>query len=326
MALLKAELQHARISRHGMSLRERLFSSADQLGKLGCVAPAVTNYLLNSSVPRFFAQKLFGLSSRRSLPRYAKQRFDRWFVKHTSPYAAHRGRVVLWDDTFVRYHEPHIGVAAVKVLEAAGFQVALAAGRKCCGRPAFSQGNLDEAKKLGEHNIALLNQDVDNAPIIFLEPSCYSMFLQEYRELKLPNHERIAERCFLFQQFVEELLQQEPQALVFNSKSEKLIIHIHCHVKAMSNFDYMHQLAQRLPERNVSLLDTGCCGMAGMFGMLESKYDLSVKIAEPLIREVRNQPYGTTFVTSGGSCRNQVMHLTPIKSRHLAEVLADALV
>ena len=65
--------------------------------------------------------------------------------------------------------------------------------------------------------------------------------------------------------------------------------------------------------------------MAGSFGMLESKYDLSVKIAEPLIQTVRHHPFGTTFVTSGASCRNQVSHLAPIKSRHLAEVLADAL-
>jgi len=59
--------------------------------------------------------------------------------------------------------------------------------------------------------------------------------------------------------------------------------------------------------------------------MMESKYDLSVKIAEPLIRIVKNQPFGTTVVTSGASCRNQVTHLAPVKARHLAEVLADAL-
>jgi FAD/FMN-containing dehydrogenase/Fe-S oxidoreductase len=325
MALLKAELQHARIKRHGMSWRERLFSSADQLGKFGCVAPRVANYVMDSAVGRFMWEKLFGISSRRTLPRFARERFDRWFATRASAHTGFRGRVVLWDDTFVRYNEPHIGIAAVKVLETAGFEVALAQGRMCCGRPAFSQGNLDEAARLGAHNVALLTQDVDAAPIIFLEPSCYSMFIEEYRELNLPNAENIASRCFLFQQFVEEFLKQEPEALTFNAKEEKLIVHVHCHVKAMGQHEYMHELAERLPERTVEMLDTGCCGMAGAFGMLESKYDLSVKIAEPLIREVRNQPYGTTFVTSGASCRRQVSHLTPIKSRHLAEVLAEAL-
>lgn len=325
MALLKAELQHARIKHRGMTWSERMFSSVDRIGRLGCLLPPVTNMMLNSSIMRFFASKFLGVTSRRKLPQFAWQRFDRWFARRKITPGAPRGRVVLWDDTFVRYYEPRIGVAAVAVLEAAGFQVELANGRKCCGRPAFSQGNLDEAARLGAHNLALLNQDVDGAPILFLEPSCYSMFMEDYRELQLPNVDEVSKRCFLFQDFVESLLEREPAALKFNSRAEKIIVHVHCHAKALSSGEYMHRLAERLPERTVELLDTGCCGMAGSFGMLESKYDLSIKVAEPLVQIVRHQPFGTTFVTSGASCRNQISHLAPIKSRHLAEVLADAL-
>jgi FAD/FMN-containing dehydrogenase/Fe-S oxidoreductase len=325
LTLLKAELQHARIQRRGLTWAERMFSSLDRIGRLGCVLPPVANMLLDSSIVRFFASKFLGITSRRKLPHFAWQRFDRWFAKRKSDRTPSRGRVVLWDDTFVRYYEPKIGASAVAVLEAAGFQVELAQGRKCCGRPAFSQGNLDEAARLGAHNLALLMQDVDAAPIIFLEPSCYSMFLEDYRELKLPNADEIAKRCFLFQEFIGNLLDQEPTALRFNSRAEKIIVHVHCHAKSLGNGERMRHLAERLPERTVELLDTGCCGMAGSFGMLESKYDLSLKVAEPLIQVVRHQPFGTTFVTSGASCRNQVSHLAPVKSRHLAEVLADAL-
>ncbi len=102
--------------------------------------------------------------------------------------------MILWDDTFARYHEPHIGIAAVQVLEAAGFEVVLPQGRKCCGRPAFSQGNLDDATCAGSHNLGLFSNDIDNAPIIFLEPSCYSMFVEDYRELNLPEAERVSSR------------------------------------------------------------------------------------------------------------------------------------
>ena len=84
---------------------------------------------------------------------------------------------------------------------------------------------------------------------------------------------------------------------------------MHCHAKALANPDYMYQLVERLPERTVTMLDAGCCGMAGAFGMLESKYELSVKVAEPLIQEIRNQPFGTIFVASGASCRQQIQHL-----------------
>jgi FAD/FMN-containing dehydrogenase/Fe-S oxidoreductase len=326
MALLKAELQHARIKHRGLTWPERIFSSVDRIGRLGCMLPPLSNQVLDSSIMRFLASRFLGITARRKLPHFAWQRFDRWFAKRETTSTGSRGRVVLWDDTFVRYYEPKIGASAVAVLEAAGYQVELARGRKCCGRPAFSQGNLDEAARLGNHNLALLNQDVDGAPIIFLEPSCYSMFIEDYRELGLPNADEISRRCFLFQHFIEDLLQREPGALKFNSRAEKIIVHVHCHAKALGMGGHLYRLAERLPERTVEFLDTGCCGMAGSFGMLESKYDLSLKVAEPLVQVVKHQPFGTTFVTSGASCRSQISHLAPVKSRHVAEVLADALV
>jgi Fe-S oxidoreductase len=87
----------------------------------------------------------------------------------------------------------------------------------------------------------------------------------------------------------------------------------------------MRRLAERLPRRIVTLLDTGCCGMAGAFGALASKYELSLKVAEPLSQKVRAQPFGTVIVASGASCRHQIEHLAPVRARHMAEVLADAL-
>ena len=325
MSLLKTELLHARIHRDGLSWRERLISSVDFLGKLGCRMPRLSNLVLDSLFVRGVLSKTLGLAWQRPPPHYARQRFDHWFKRRRGTPAGARGRVVLWDDTFVRYHEPEIGIAAVKVLEAAGFEVALPVGRKCCGRPAFSQGNLDEAKRLGQHNLALLNLDVDAAPILFLEPSCYSMFVEDYRELKLDGTDHVASRCFLFEQFIENLLAEEPEALKFNRKAANVVIHAHCHAKALTNPAFMRRLAGRLPQRNVTLLDTGCCGMAGAFGALQSKYELSLKVAEPLAQKVRGQPFGTVIVASGTSCRHQIEHLAPVRAKHMAELLADAL-
>ena len=326
LALLKAELQHARIRRDGLTLRERVFSHVDSLGRIGCTMPRVANWFLDFAPARRLASRFLGISSERHLPRYAKQRFDHWFARRQSLSTAHRGRVVLWDDTFVRYHDPQIGMAAVKVLEAAGFEATLATQRKCCGRPAFSQGNLDEAARLGRHNLALLNQDTYDAPIIFLEPSCYSMFAEDYRELKLPNAGHVAKRCFLFEEFIENLLSHEPNAIHFHAKPARLVIHAHCHAKALTNVAYMQRLAERFPEWTVTMLDSGCCGMAGGFGMLESKYELSTKVAEPLIQQIKSLPFGNIVVASGTSCRHQIQDLGNAWPRHMAEVLAEVVV
>jgi Fe-S oxidoreductase len=298
----------------------------DLLGKLGCLVPNLANFALDRVLVRSLLTKLIGLAWQRPLPHYASWRFDKWFWKRKPAHAATRGRVVLWDDTFVRYHEPHIGLAAVKVLEAAGFAVELAPGRRCCGRPAFSQGNLDEAFLLAQHNLELLRRTGDNAPILFLEPSCYSMFVEDYLELKVEAAEQVAKRCFLFEQFIEGLLDNEPNALHFDTKASNIIIHAHCHAKALMNPGFMAALARRLPGRQATVLETGCCGMAGAFGAAASKYELSLKIAEPLIAQVRGQPYGTALIASGTSCRHQIEHLAPVRPRHFAEVLAEALV
>jgi FAD/FMN-containing dehydrogenase/Fe-S oxidoreductase len=328
LALLKAELTHARHQRDGLPLRERILSNVDLLGRLGCLLPTLANASLDSRIIRRLMRTMLGLTDRRPLPHYAKQRFDRWFQKHPSPNgsrATNRGEVILWDDTFVRYHEPHIGIAAVKVLEALGFNVSLVKGRKCCGRPAFSQGNLEAAREMGRHNLDLLRGSHADAPILFLEPSCYSMFVEDYRELKLPDTEAIARRCHLFEQFVDDLLERGPDALRFNNQPGHVAIHAHCHAKSLVKTEFMARLVARLPGRTATLLDTGCCGMAGAFGALESKYELSLKVAAPLVQQVEAQSSDTVVVASGTSCRHQLEHLTPVHPKHMAELLADAI-
>jgi Fe-S oxidoreductase len=348
LALLKAEILHARWRRDGLPLRERILSNVDLLGKLGCLMPSVTNRLFSCMPVRIAMEKTIGISRRRSLPHYAKERFDRCFMKNCSnglrpPDDAQgeplqeRGPVILWDDTFVRYHEPHIGIAAVKVLETLGFEVSLVRNRQCCGRPAFSQGNLDAATKLAKHNISqlLVHRSLgeggstlqhSQTPIIFLEPSCWSMFVEDYRELKIENNENIAARCFLFEKFVDDLLAREPEAIRFKheSGSRGILIHPHCHTKSIAGSAFMGKLAERLPGRKATVLDTACCGMAGAFGALKEKYDLSLQVAQRLLAQIENQPPGTEVVASGTSCRHQISDLTNLRPKHMAELLAEA--
>jgi FAD/FMN-containing dehydrogenase/Fe-S oxidoreductase len=335
LALLKAEMLYARYKRDGLPLRERFFSNIDLLGRMGCAIPWVANAVVDLASVRGFLEKMLGLSAKRSLPRYTRRRFDRWFGKRMEGPApsgqgragagSPRGKVILWDDTFVRYHEPNVGIAAVKVLEALGFEVALLENRKCCGRPAFSQGNLDAAAAVGQHNVDLLSESADSAPILFLEPSCWSMFVDDYRELKIPNAERLGERCFLFEKFVDDLLDREPEALRFQEQAANVVIHAHCHAKSLTNPAFMPRLVERLPGRSATLLDTGCCGMAGAFGALAEKHELSKQVAVDLLRKIDDQQ-PDIVIASGTSCRHQIIDLSERWPKHMAELLADAIV
>lgn len=325
LALLKAELLYARRRRDGLPLRERMLSAVDLLGRLGCLTPRFANAVLDFEPLRELMSATLGLAADRPLPHYTRQRFDKWFKHRGRNGGSTRGKIVLWDDTFVRYYEPNIGIAALQVMEALGFEVELLRGRKCCGRPAFSQGNLDEATRLGRHNLSLLRAGNSDAPVLFLEPSCYSMFAEDYRELKLTDAEALAPRAFLFEKFVADLLDREPDALRFRETAGKVAIHAHCHAKSLMKPGFMTKLAQRLPGRTVELLDTGCCGMAGAFGALEAKYELSRQVAAPLVQKINAQPARSIIVASGTSCRHQIEHLTTAHPKHMAELLAESL-
>lgn len=123
-----------------------------------------------------------------------------------------------------------------------------------------------------------------------------------------------------------DLLSRQPDALRFkNGTRHNIAIHAHCHAKSLTHTGFMAKLAQRLPGRSATLMNSSCCGVAGAFGALDSKYKLSLKVAEPLVRSIAAQPPNTTIVASGTSCRHQIEHFTPVRPKHMAELLADAL-
>lgn len=326
LALLKAEMNHARQQRDGVPLVDRLISNAELLGRLnaGLLAP-ITNTILRLGLTRWLMEKTLGFAADRTMPPYTTRRFDKWFARRVSDHRGVRGKVILWDDCWVRYNEPNIGQAAVKVLEAAGFDVILPDGRKCCGRPACSRGVLDMVRDLANHNVDLFRTRGGTEPIIFLEPSCYTMFIDEYCQLKIPGAAEVAGRCYLFEQFVFDLLQRKPNAIPFKKSELRIGIHGHCHAKALTDASIMPKLAERIPGAKAMLLDTGCCGMAGAFGMLKSKQELSRKVAQNLLDKINAMEPGTTLVASGTSCRHQINHFTDREPLHMAEVLARAI-
>ncbi len=327
LAALKAELIHARHGVEGIPVRDRVIAAADVLGRLGSAMPSAANAVVGWKTTRGLLENLFGFDRNRPLPGWTAERFDRWFAARPTTGTGARGRVTLWDDTWVRYHEPNIGRAAVTVLEAAGFEVSLATGRRCCGRPATSRGLLDEAKRLGRHNLELLQRSSeDGEPIVFLEPSCYSMFVDEYRQFGLPGADEVAGRCRLFEDLLLEVVEAEPGALPLRSHDVVVAIQGHCHAEALGDSGVLPRLASRIPGADARLLATGCCGMAGAFGMLRETADLSREVARPLVQAVESLPDGAVVVANGTSCRHQIADLTDVEPVHIAELLAEHLV
>jgi Fe-S oxidoreductase len=235
--------------------------------------------------------------------------------------------VVLFNDTFMNYNYPSIGIAATKLLERAGFQVTLV-DRKCCGRPMISKGMLDMARAHAQYNVELLYPHVERgAYIVGCEPSCLLTLRDEYPDLLgTPEASKVAEKALLLEEFLQMLHQDGRLGLEFKETAKKVLFHGHCHAKALVGTAPALAALRLVPGFQVEESNAGCCGMAGAFGYEKEHYDVSMTIGgQRLFPAVSSSDEDSEVVVTGISCRQQIQHGTDRRPRHLAEVLAEAL-
>ena len=296
----------------------------DRWARLGSRAPALVNAATAFPPLAAALKRAAGLAPERELPKLASPTFSAWFHARTP----RRGgeRVLLWPDTFSNYLAPDPAKAAVEVLEAAGFEVAVPSRPLCCGRPLYDFGMLDRAKRyLRDVLDALAGELGAGTPIVVLEPSCAAVFADELGNL-FPDDERagrLASAVRLLPAFVGEHVDRFPLGALPGSA----LVHGHCHQKALFGLEAEAAALTHAGVRH-ELLDAGCCGLAGSFGYHHGEhYDVSMRIGERvLFPAVRAAPDDAFVVADGFSCRQQIAHGTGRRAMHVAELLRLALV
>ncbi len=326
MAKLKHEFLAHYYDAHGIPLRARIFGQVATLGPVGSATAPVSNWLLGSAPVRWALHRFLGIHSRRRLPAFASQRFTHWFRTHPRKGRPGGPRVLLLVDTFTEYYYPAIGRSAVRLLEAAGCEVALVSTR-CCGRPMISNGMLRQAKALAAANVATLRPYAERGlPLVGLEPSCTITFKDEYPDL-VPGEaaEIVARQTFMIEEFLT-MLHEAGMRLPFARQNRRVLLHGHCHQKAMIGTSASVTALRRVPGFAVQEVDSGCCGMAGSFGMEAEHYAVSLAMGERvLFKAIRDLPPEALVVAGGASCRQQIVHGTGRRAVHLVEALASAL-
>jgi Fe-S oxidoreductase/FAD/FMN-containing dehydrogenase len=320
VARFKSEFLADYWSRHGLSRHARAMSDAHALARIGSRFAPLSNWIANAPVVRRLNERVLGVDRRRRPPAFARTPLERRVPPVKDPEA------VLFSDTFTNYFEPDIGLAALTVLKAGGLEVGLA-GNVCCGRPKISKGVLADARALAAENVNRLYPHVDaGRRIIFCEPSCLSAVREDAPDLLRGDARRrariVAGGCVLFEQVADQLAGQ----LTFTSGPPAILLHGHCHQKAMGLLGPAKTLLSRLPRTTVVESNAGCCGMAGSFGYARDHFDISRAIAEQrLLPAIRQRAPGTVIVATGTSCRHQVRDLTGEMAVHPAIVIASHL-
>jgi FAD/FMN-containing dehydrogenase/Fe-S oxidoreductase len=324
MATYKSEFLHHHYKRRLRPLSHYSMGWLPVLSRLAALAPGLVNGV-TASRARGLLKRMGGIAPQRAIPRFAEQPLTRWLRRRRRPtVTATRGKVVLWPDSFTTYLSPEVGRAAVRVLEAAGFEVVLPRGSVCCGLTWISTGQLTVARRVLRHSLGVLEEYLDaGIPVVGLEPSCTAVFRHEATDL-FPGDERAARAKKLTHTLAELLAAYAPDWRP-PTVGAKALVQTHCHQHSVMGFEADAAL-MRAAGIDATVPDSGCCGMAGNFGFEKGHYEVSQAAGERvLLPAVRAADPATEIIADGFSCRTQIAQGTDRVPVHLAQVLAAAL-
>ncbi len=331
MARMKIEFQHQWQKAHGLTRRERLIADLPRWAPWASRLSWLANLRNRWSWLARLGERELGLSARRKLPDW---RFDAFGSRDMPTATIEDADVVLFVDTFTRYFEPENARAALRVLGAAGYRVAVAQARDgealCCGRTYLTAGLVDEARSHARRMIAALAPAVARGiAIVGLEPSCLLSLRDEYLVMGLGDDaKRLAERGMLIEEFLAREQALGRLALPLRALPQsRALLHGHCHQKAFDVMGPTVAVLRLVPNLAVDVVESSCCGMAGSFGYEAAHVDVSLAMAElSLLPAVRNADASTLIVADGTSCRHQIADGAAREAIHVIRVLERALV
>jgi FAD/FMN-containing dehydrogenase/Fe-S oxidoreductase len=332
MATYKSEVLHQKYRRRPRPASHYSLGWLPRLARAAARAPRLANAALRAPGAARLAKAAGGVDPHRDLPVFASRTFRQWFANRARtdgvdrvPTSAADGSarpVLLWVDTFTNHFTPEVGQAAVRVLEAAGYEVSVVDQSVCCGLTWISTGQLDAAKRQLRRSLDALEPALTaGIPIVGLEPSCTAVLRRDVTEL-LPQDSRSAQAAAATKTLAE-LLTATPGWSPPRLDGVRAVAQPHCHHHAVLGWEADAALLAKAGAEVTRV--GGCCGLAGNFGAEKGHYDVSVAVAETaLLPAVRAAGPEATVLADGFSCRTQLTQLAATESRHLAQLLDEA--
>ena len=333
VASLKAEFQYQYQKANGLKFKNKFFANSTKYNKIASRSPAFYNSLFKGKFTSRLIRLFLGIHPNRSFPNITKSYTsyanfsDRLDENDYTPTPVKK--VYLFIDEFTNYLESNIATDLEILLESLNYKVVYINHLES-GRSFISKGFLEEAKDLANKNISIFKDLIsEETPLIGIEPSAILTFKDEYIKLAddIESAKSIAKHTFL----VEEFIQQEIElgnitSDQFTKEPKSIKFHGHCHQKALANqkssFDILN-----LPENyKVTIIPSGCCGMAGSFGYEKEHYEVSMQIGEQtLFSAVRKASEDTIIAANGTSCRHQIKDGTGRVAMHPITILKESL-
>ncbi len=332
VASLKAEFQYQYQKANGVSLRAKLFAYNNKLNDFGSQFPGIINFVFSNKGTSFLLKKMVGIAKERSLPLISNKSLSKVIQVSINKLDTIKyiKEVYLFNDEFTNHLDTSIGIDAIDLLKALNYKVTFVEHSES-GRSFLSKGLLEQAKVFANKNVTVFKDLVsESTPLLGIEPSAILTFKDEYLRLaddKL-SADNIAKHTFLIEEFIQsEIESGNIKSTQFTSKEKIIKFHGHCHQKALLNQSSSFSVLN-LPENyKVTIIPSGCCGMAGSFGYEKEHYEVSMRIGEQtLFPAVRNSDDNVLISANGTSCRHQIKDGTQREALHPITVLRRALI
>ena len=324
VAALKSEFLYQYQEENGYSFRNTMFANNVKYNKIGSLVPGLTNLVLNT----YLTKSIMGISLKRSIPKLTPKTLKAWYKKQT--HSSSQKIVYVFCDEFTNFYDTEIGKDTITVLKRLGYNPTFI-NHPESGRSFISKGFLKEAKALANENVSIFKELItEETPLVGIEPSAILTFRDEYIRLAddVNSATIISKNTFTIEEFI--LKEFESGNIRTNqfSAEEKLVkIHGHCHQKALSSTHATFSILNIPKNYKPTIMNTGCCGMAGSFGYEKEHYKVSMQVGEDtLFPKIRNTSKNIEIVAAGTSCRHQIYDGTKRIAKHPITVLREALV
>ena len=324
VAALKSEFLYQYQEENGYSFRNSMFANNVKYNKIGSLFPSLTNLVLNTYVTK----SIMGISLKRSVPKLTPKTLKSWYKKQT--HSSSKKIIYVFCDEFTNFYDTEIGKDTVIVLKRLGYNPTFIKHPES-GRSFISKGFLKEAKDIANKNVSIFKDLITNkTPLIGIEPSAILTFRDEYIRLAddVNSAKIIAKNTFTIEEFLQnEFEKGNIRTNQFTTEKKSIKIHGHCHQKALSTTHATFSILNIPENYSPTIMNTGCCGMAGSFGYEKEHYKISMQVGEDtLFPKIRNTSKETEIIASGTSCRHQILDGTNRYAKHPITVLREAII
>ncbi|WP_443633179.1 FAD-binding and (Fe-S)-binding domain-containing protein [Candidatus Marifrigoribacter sp. Uisw_064] len=330
IASLKAEFlyQYHKSNKHTFS--DILFAKSSKYNKMASTFPKLANTLFQNKLTSNVIKKISGIATKRSMPLFSTNKLSNIHQYSENHMVIKNINIYLFVDEFCKYLDVSIVEDAYELLSRLGYKVTLIEHLDSA-RALISKGFLEEAKNHADKNISFFKNKLDEKTVLVgIEPSAILSFRDEYVRLTADKHsaEKIAKHTFLLEEFLaSEIEKGEISSVLFTSEEKKIKIHSHCHQKSLSNQKVTFDILNLPINFHPTIINSGCCGMAGSFGFEKEHYDVSMVIGEQrLFPSIRKSAETTIIAANGTSCRHQIKDGTNRKALHPITILRNALI